>query len=121
MTQERLTVRKIKEILRLKWESRLSNRAIGRACKISSSTVSEYIQRATRAGLSWPLPEGLGDEELYQQVVSEERTRPASSRKPLPDWEQVHRELSKRGVTLKLLWMEYREQFPEGYRVHPIL
>ena len=81
MTQERLTVRKIKEILRLKWESRLSNRAIGRACNLSSSTVSEYMQRApARAGLSWPLPEGLGDEELYHKLFPRGGTRPVSFR-----------------------------------------
>ena len=56
MSQERLTVRKIKEILRLKFEAGLSNRAIGRACRVSCSTISEYIQRARHAGLSWPLP-----------------------------------------------------------------
>ena len=116
MTQERLTVRKIKEILRLKWESRLSNRAIARACKLSSSTVSEYIQRATRAGLSWPLPEGLGDEELNHKLFPQ-ADQASELQKALPDWEQVHRELRKRGVTLKLLWTEYCEQFPDvvGY------
>ncbi len=114
MTQERLTVRKIKEILRLKWETRLSHRAIGRACKLSSSTVSEYIQRATQAGLSWPLPDGLSEEDLYGKLFP--KSAPASpSEKPLPDWDEVHRELRKRGVTLKLLWTEYFEQFPTGY------
>lgn len=115
MTQERLTVRKIKEILRLKWESRLSNRAIGRACKLSCSTVSEYVQRATRAGLSWPLPEGMGEEELYHQLFPE-TPQVSDEQKPMPDWELVHRELRKRGVTLKLLWMEYSETHPSGYR-----
>src|SRR4030067_2003409 len=115
MPQERLTMRKIKEVLRLKWESRLSNRAIGRACKLSCSTVSEYAQRATRAGLSWPLPEEVGEDELYRELF------PASSQasdvqKALPDWEQVHRERAQRGVTLKLLWMEYWEAHPDGYQ-----
>jgi hypothetical protein len=62
MTQERLTVRKIQKVLRLKWGSKLSNRVVGRACNISCSTVSEYVQRASRAGLRWPLPEELSDE-----------------------------------------------------------
>ncbi len=57
MTQERLTVRKIREILRLKEEAGLSNRAIARTCKISNSTVGEYLRRAQAAGLHWPLPE----------------------------------------------------------------
>jgi hypothetical protein len=107
-------LRKIKEILRLKWETRLSHRAIGRACKLSSSTVSEYIQRATQAGLSWPLPDGLREEELYGKLFP--KSAPVSpSEKPLPDWDEVHRELRKRGVTLKLLWTEYHEQSPTGY------
>lgn len=55
MTQERLTVRKVREILRLKEEAGLSNRAIARACKISNSTVGEYLRRAAAAGLHWPL------------------------------------------------------------------
>jgi transposase len=114
MPQERLTMRKIKEVLRLKWETRLSNRAVGRACKISCSTVSEYVQRATRAGLSWPLPEGLGDEELNRKLFPE-TAQGWERQKQQPDWEQVHRDLRRRGVTLKLLWMEYREQFPDGF------
>jgi transposase len=114
MTQERLTVRKIKEILRLKWESHLSHRAIGRACKLSSSTVSEYIQRATQAGLSWPLPDGLSEEELYLKLFPKS-VQVSGPAKPIPDWEQVHRELRKRGVTLRLLWSEYCAQSPDGY------
>lgn len=115
MPQERLTMRKIKEVLRLKWESRLSNRGVGRACKLSCSTVSEYVRRASRAGLSWPLPEGMGEEELYQKLFPEQ-SQAGEEQKPMPDWEQVHSELRKRGVTLKLLWMEYRESHAGGYQ-----
>ena len=57
MAQERLSMRKINEVLRLKWECGLSNRAIGRGCSISHSTVSEYVRRAQAVGLTWPLPE----------------------------------------------------------------
>jgi hypothetical protein len=65
MAKERLTVRKIKEVLRLKYEARLSNRAIAGVCKVSNSTVGEYLKRADAAGISWPLAE-IGEEELYQ-------------------------------------------------------
>ena len=61
MPQERLPVRKIREVLRLKNEG-FSNRAIARVCKISNSTVGEYLEKARQAGLSWPLPEGLSEE-----------------------------------------------------------
>lgn len=114
MSQERLTMRKIREVLRLKWEAGLSNRAIARACHISNHTVGEYVQRACRAGLRWPLPEGLSEDDLYRRLFPEaaEATEPA---RPLPDWSEVRRELSRRGVTLRLLWIEYHEKHPDGY------
>jgi transposase len=115
MTQERLTVRKIREVLRLKWDAKLSHREIGRACNISCSTVSEYVQRAVRARLNWPLAEGMSDEQLYH-LLFPEAARSSAAQKALPEWEQVHRELRKRGVTLKLLWDEYHELFPDGYK-----
>ena len=59
MTRERLSLRKIREILRLKEETGLSNRAIGRACKIPNSTVGEYLRWAKEANMSWPLPDGM--------------------------------------------------------------
>jgi transposase len=109
MTQERLTVRKIREILRLK-EAGLSNRAIARACTISNSTVGEYLRRAQAAGLHWPLPEGLSEDELYQRLFPQ--TNEIISDRPLPDWNTVNQELKKKGVTLKLLWIEYRDRHP---------
>ena len=115
MPQERLSVRKIREVIRLHYEAGLSNRAAARACRVSNSTVGEYLERAKQAGLSWPLPEGLSDAELYRRLYPEDsKPRPESDR-PMPDWEEVHRELSKRGVTLTLLWQEYREKHPNGY------
>jgi len=115
MPQERLSVRKIREVIRLHFEARLSNRAAARACQVSNSTVGEYLERAKKAGLSWPLPEGLSDEELYRRLYPEESCVKPENGRPLPDWEAVPRELSKRGVTLTLLWQEYREKHPDGY------
>ncbi len=115
MPKERLTVRKIREILRLKWELKLSNRAIARACKVSNSTVGDYLERAGKAGVGWPLPEGLSEDELYRRLFPEEAEDVSASTRPLPDWEEVRRQLARRGVTLKLLWIEYREQYPDGY------
>ncbi len=71
MTQEKLSVRKIREILRLKHELGLSNRAIARACRVSNSTVGDYVVRARRAGIAWPLPDELGEEELYRRLFPE--------------------------------------------------
>jgi len=114
MTQERLTMRKVAEVLRLKWECRLSNRAIARSCSISHSTVAEYLQRAQEAGLSWPLPADLGEDTLYELLFPK---APESSTRvtPSPDWSLIHTELRKKSVTLRLLWVEYREAHPDGY------
>jgi transposase len=114
MPQERLTMRKIKEILRLKHEAGLSNRAIAGACKISNSTVGEYLRRAEAAGIHWPLGE-LREDELYQKLFGEPTPLPEKA-KPLPDWEEVRKELRQKGVTLHLIWIEYLEKHPDGYK-----
>jgi len=88
MTQERLTLRRIKEILRLKHEAGLSNRAIAGACKISNSTVGEYLRRADAAGISWPLLE-ISEEDLYQKLFPEQKPEVEKVR-PLPDWDAVY-------------------------------
>lgn len=90
MSQERLAMRKIKEILRLKWEAGLSNRAISRACKISNSTVSETVRRAREAGLAWPLPEEQGEDEIYQRLYPKKALAAAAGRR-LPEWATVRR------------------------------
>ena len=114
MAQERLTMRKTFEVLRLKWECHLSNRAIARSCSISHTTVAAYIQRAQEAGLSWPLPADMDEDTLYELLfpkTPQSRIRVI----PCPDWSLVHTELRKKGVTLLLLWVEYREVHPDGY------
>jgi transposase len=116
MPQERLSMRKISEVLRLKWACGLSNRAIARSCHLSHSTVSEYLKRAQAAELKWPLPETLSEDGLYLELFPETTflTKDAAV-KFLPDWEHVRKELKKRSVTLRLLWEEYREEHPDGY------
>ena len=114
MAQERLSMRKINEVLRLKWECGLSNRAIGRSCSISHSTVSEYVRRAQAAGLTWPLPETLDEDALFR-LLFPTTLRSTSRVIPVPDWSQIHAELRRKGVTLRLLWIEYREAHPDGY------
>ena len=115
MTQERLSVRTIREILRLKYENHLSNRAIARACRVSNSTVGDYLVRAERAGVTWPLSENCSETDLYQKLFPGEEKTATVSERPIPNWEEIHRELSRHGVTLMLLWREYREKYPNGY------
>ena len=114
MAQERLTMRKIREVLRLKWECSLSNRAIARSCSISHSTVGEYIRRAEEAGLSWPLPDEMDEDRLFE-LLFPKPPNPGSRVIPCPDWSWIHAELRKKSVTLRLLWVEYREDHPTGY------
>jgi transposase len=66
MPQERLTMRKIREILRLRWGLQLSERVVARSCRISHSTVGDYVKRAERAGLQWPLPEELSEKPTFR-------------------------------------------------------
>ena len=79
MPQERLSMRKIREVLRLKWECKLPHRAIARSCSISHSTVGEYVQRAQAAGLSWPLPQDLDDDALFRRLYPDSERSPRSS------------------------------------------
>ena len=113
MPAERLSMRKIREVLRLYWGGQLSARAVAQSCGMGRTTVREYVQRAEAAGLSWPLPEGLSDAELEARLFP-----PAPSvegPRVLPDWPAIHRERQRPGVTLLLLWEEYRAAHPEGY------
>lgn len=114
MPKERLTLRKIREILRLRWGCQLSERVVARSCGISHSTVGDYVKRAETAGLKWPLPEDLSENQLYELLFPRtEQMVPNAT--PMPGWEEVHLELHKKGVTLRLLWMEYLDKFPNGY------
>jgi transposase len=113
MPRERLSMRKIKEVLRLK-QAGLSHRAVARACSIGKETVREYLSRAAEAGLGWPLADGLTEDELERKLFPHE-IRLGGKRKE-PDWSEIHKELRKKGVTRKLLWQEYAEGQTDAYR-----
>ena len=112
MPNKRLSMRKIHVVLRLHFDKGLSYRAIGRACKISKNSVKSYLLRFEEAGLSWPLPQNMDDyklERLLFKPQSHEKNR------PMLDLTYIHQELARRGVTLQLLWKEYKQQHPDGY------
>ena len=113
MAAERLSMRTIREILRLKWECRRSNREIARSCNIARSAVAECLSRAVAAGLAWPLPPELDDGTLEARLYRR-AGRPPGPPRPLPDWTTVHQELRSPGVTLQLLWQEYKAGDPAG-------
>jgi transposase len=105
-------MRNIKEILRLKWLNQFSVRSIARSCDVPRSTVSDCIHRGKAAGLSWPLPEGMNDAQLERLLYPP--IEPVSGPRPQPDFAHVHQELKRKGVTLFLLWQEFKSQYPEG-------
>ena len=112
MANKGLSMRKVREVLRLHYAAGLSTRAIARSLKVSPATVGKYIRRAEVQGLSWPLPEPLDDAAL------ERRLFPApvlsATQRPLPQWSEVHRELRQKDVTLALVWQEYKAAHPGG-------
>jgi len=116
MPARRLSVRKVKEVLRLKFELGLENRQIARSCRIPHSSVGNYLSRAQAAGLSWPLPEDLDDEGLEGKLFPGGTPRPEGS-VPAPEFASIHGELRRyKHVTLQLLWQEYKQVYPEGYQ-----
>lgn len=115
MPRKRVSMRKITEVLRLKWEKDHSIRKIAKICSISRPTVAEYLQRAEAARLTWPLPETMDDAKLEQLLFPPPPFLPASQR-GLPNWLTVYREMRGKHVTLFLLWQEYREVYSQGYQ-----
>lgn len=114
MPRPRVDMRKIREVLRLALGEELSQRLVSAASGVPQTTVHDYLVRAAAAGLKWPLPGDLDDAGLeallYPPVL------PAGADRPQPDWQQVHADMRKKGVTLQLLWVEYREAHPDdGY------
>ena len=116
MARELLSMRQIKELLRLKHEHGLSGRQIARSCGLPVSTVGDYLKRAQEAGLSWPLPEELTEEQLFDKLLGSAGSAAANPpARALPDWKAIHQELRRKSVTLQLLWNEYHQIHPEGY------
>src|SRR6266568_2914433 len=114
MPAERAPMRKVREVLRLKHALGASEREIAVSVGVSRSTIGEYLRRAAVIGITWPVPAELDDAELERRLFT-----PAAldghAERAQPDWNQVHKELKRRGVTLVLLWEEYRAEHGDGY------
>ncbi len=113
MPRPRVAIRKIREVLRLALGEGLSRRQVSAASGVPLTTVNDYLRRAAAADLKWPLPDGADDDGL--EAVLFPPVQPAGSARPLPDWDRVHQEPRRKNVTLQLLWLEYREAYPDGY------
>jgi hypothetical protein len=111
----RLSMRMIKEVLRLRFELKMGQQEIARACSISQSTVHEYLKAATAAGVSWPLAEG-GQESRLEAVLFGKT--PRAERKPqhvVPDFRSLQDQLQRhQHLTLQLAWEEYRQANPRA-------
>ena len=116
MPKERVTMRKVREILRLAWSCGQSRTAAARSCGVSKTTVTDTIRRALAAKLSWPLPCYLTDDVLEDLLYPPRNLSPNASRAQ-PDWKYLNNELvTHKNMTLMLLWQEYKELDPEGYQ-----
>ena len=115
MPAKRLPMRKTREVLRLRWGLGLTSRQAAASLGLARSTVAEYVRRAEEAGLSWPLPPDCDDFILEQRLFPPPPLI-ATADRPLPDWSEVARELTRKHMTLFLLWHEYKEAHPLGYQ-----
>jgi transposase len=114
MATERLPMRKIREVLRLRWQLGLTVREAARSLGVSVGVVSKMGARATTAGLTWAIVEGLDDSALEERLYGRPVALTAERARPDPIY--IHTELRRPGVTLELLHLEYLEQHPEGLR-----
>jgi transposase len=118
MSNRRLSVRKIKEILRLKFDCGISEREIARSCHASRSTVADYLRRAAAARLAWLEASAMTEAQLEERLFSTEHV-PSSVKRPPPDCEHIYNELRtyrKFNLTLSQLWLEYKAKHPDGYQ-----
>ena len=116
MPQERVSVRKMRELLRLRYDLKLGQVQIARSCNLGQSTVFRYLKRFEESGLSWPLPESCNDRVLEELLFARPATGVPGARAPI-DFAALERQMQiHRHVSLQLLWEEYRTSQPEGYQ-----
>src|SRR5437763_7323471 len=113
MPAERLSMRKVREVLRLKHTLGMSLREISEATGVGKTVIGEYLRRAKVIGIAWPVPEAINDGEL-ERLLFPILYETGPPRAPI-DWRKVHEEMKRRSVTLVLLWEEYRAEQPDGY------
>jgi transposase len=109
-------MRKIKEVLRLRFGLGLGQEQIARSCSIGQATVHRYLERGAAIGLGWPLPDDWDDQRLNELLFPAQPVWPPVPQRPGVDFSQIHAQLqTHRHLTLQLVWEEYREAHPDGY------
>ncbi len=116
MPTERIAMRRVREMLRLRLDAGLAAREVARRTEVVPSTPREMFQRFGRSGLSWPLPLELSDPDLETRLYGPAGTKQGHRRRAEPDWAAVKRELKRKHVSLQILWDDYIEINPDGYR-----
>ena len=116
MSTERVLMRKIREILRQRWDQGRSHRKVARSLGLGVATVWTTEQRAMVAGLGWKAVQELSDDQLEERLYGKKALGSPAGRRLQPDCTWIHTELRKKGVTLQLLHHEYLEKHPEGYQ-----
>lgn len=109
-------MRRVRDILRLKFEIGLSGRDVARRSGIGATTIREMLKRFEVSGLEWPLAPALTDAELEERLYGKAATRQGQRRRSEPDWPAINRELKRKHVTLQIVWDEYIAADPDGYR-----
>lgn len=110
MPNKRIAMRKIREILRLRFEVGLSFRQISQCADVSTGAIQKMLKRLEASGLSWPLPEGMAEPRLASLLYPESDSRPGALEDP--HWVEIHMELRKKDVTRHLLWEEFCQRMP---------
>ena len=111
MPQPPMSLRMIKDILRLKWHGQLSHEQVAASLKVSKGVIAKYVGLAQAAGLDWETIEGWSEQRLTSVLLPGKHT---DAPYIAPDWGRIHRELDRKGMTLMLLWQEYVQAHPEG-------
>lgn len=110
----RLSMRNVREILRLFFDCELSVNKVSECCGMARSTVTDYIRKAKAAGLSWPLPSELDDATL-EKMLFPSAVPNLVRMHPQPDWNDIFQQLKQKGETITRLWQQYKQEHPDGY------